>query len=70
MAAHERRQAVAARNVATEVKRLKRRLEEADDELNNAAKLVIRKADRIAEVGLVNTYCSYTVTGDIVWRDC
>jgi len=50
VAAHERRQAVAARNVATEVKRLKRRLEEADDELNNAAKLVIRKADRIAEV--------------------
>ena len=60
MAAHERRQAVAARNVATEVKRLKRRLEEADDELNNAAKLVIRKADRIAEVrlGIVVT-CEY-----------
>lgn len=48
--AHERRQAVAARNVATEVKKLKRRLEQTDEELNKAAKLVVRKADRIAEV--------------------
>jgi len=50
VAAHERKQAVAAKKMVTETKRLKRKLEEVDEELSKAAKLVIKRADKMAEV--------------------
>lgn len=49
VAAHERKQALAARKMATEAKKLKRRLEDVDEDLNKAAKIVIERATKVAE---------------------
>jgi len=49
VAAHERKQALAARKMATEAKKLKRHLEDVDIDLNKAAKIVIERATKVAE---------------------
>lgn len=49
VAAHERKQAIAARKMATEAKKLKRKLEDVDIDLKKAAKIVIEKASKMAQ---------------------
>lgn len=49
VASHERKQALAARNMATEAKKLKRKLEDVDIDLTKAAKVVIERASSVAQ---------------------
>lgn len=49
VASHERKQALAARKMATETKKLKRKLEDVDIDLSKAAKIVIERASKVAQ---------------------